>query len=137
MEIKKLRIGDWVANEHGFPMRVVSLGDDWCYLDYFGNEADVWEMDCKHPPEAIPISSLMLKANGWNDVAGRLILRTDRGAAFHGLKNRLGYNPVTGELVVNYGSVPVKVLYVHELQHILSDCGLDEYADNFKMLWKL
>ena len=44
----ELRIGNLVQDEHGFQMEVVALfKDDTVYLDFEGNEGDVWEEDVK------------------------------------------------------------------------------------------
>lgn len=47
MDIKELYIGNMVQNKsHKFPMRVVGLfASDTVYLDFDGNEGDVWEED--------------------------------------------------------------------------------------------
>lgn len=44
---KDLMIGNWVyeSERSKFPMRVVNIGEDYCYLDFEGNEGDVFE--CK------------------------------------------------------------------------------------------
>lgn len=49
MEIKELRIGDIVCNKQTkFPMKVVALFEDCTvYLDFEGNEGDVFEENCK------------------------------------------------------------------------------------------
>lgn len=49
MKITDLRIGDIVCNPRTkFPMRVVSLFEDGTvYLDFEGNEGDVFEENCK------------------------------------------------------------------------------------------
>lgn len=133
MEFKKLRVGDWIVNEHGSPVKVLAVGYDYCKACFPRYGEVVKTYRSSQELAGLPLSSSLLEANGWENIAGRLILKTSKDTAFHGLKNRIGYEPSTGELVVNYGSVPVKVLYFHELQHILCDCGLDEYADNFKI----
>lgn len=45
MNTKDLMIGNWVyyTKKSQFPMRVVSLGEDYVYLDFEGNEGDVFE----------------------------------------------------------------------------------------------
>lgn len=50
MKITDLRIGDIVCNPRTkFPMRVVSLFEDGTvYLDFEGNEGDVFEENCKY-----------------------------------------------------------------------------------------
>lgn len=48
IDYKDLMIGNWVyESDNGFPMYVVSVGDDYCYLDFDGNEGDVWEGEDK------------------------------------------------------------------------------------------
>lgn len=49
MEINELRIGDIVCNNHTqFPMRVVGIYEDGTvYLDFEGNEGDIFEEDIK------------------------------------------------------------------------------------------
>lgn len=44
---KDLMIGNWVyeSERSKFPMRVVNIGEDYCYLDFDGNQGDVFE--CK------------------------------------------------------------------------------------------
>ena len=58
-----LQIGDWVQDENGFPMVVVSLTEDWCNCDFEGNEGDVWEYDKENPCYHIPLSSAIVEAN--------------------------------------------------------------------------
>lgn len=45
MNTKDLMIGNWVyyTKKSKFPMRVVSLGEDYVYLDFEENEGDVFE----------------------------------------------------------------------------------------------
>ena len=51
-DISKIRIGDRVRNSNGFPMKVtgifqphLDIKDGTLYLDFEGNECDVWEED--------------------------------------------------------------------------------------------
>lgn len=62
MYIEALQIGNYIANEHGFPMFVTGLfGDGTVYLDFPGNEGDVWEEEAKDL-KYIPLTKkLMLK----------------------------------------------------------------------------
>lgn len=43
IKIKELRIGNKVSVNKGFEMEVVSLFYDVAYLNFEGNEGDVWE----------------------------------------------------------------------------------------------
>ena len=45
MTVEELRLGNWVHQGNGFPMQVVAIFEDEVYLDFEGNEGDVWE--CK------------------------------------------------------------------------------------------
>ena len=73
------------------------------------------------------ITKEILAANGWEFDGHRMVLKTDVKGAFYCLKTRLTWHPDTKELTVNYGSVPTKVEYVHQLQQILDICGLEKY----------
>lgn len=56
MDIRDLKIGDKVCNpQDGFPMTVVGLNSTLAdlsngtvYLDFEGNEADIWEEEAKY-----------------------------------------------------------------------------------------
>lgn len=45
MKASELRLGNWVHDGSRFPMQVVGIFEDVVYLDFEGNEGDVWE--CK------------------------------------------------------------------------------------------
>ena len=45
MNPEELRLGNWVHQGDGFAMQVVAIFEDEVYLDFEGNEGDVWE--CK------------------------------------------------------------------------------------------
>lgn len=57
MKITELHIGDTVCTKNGFPMKVVGLfttkyqldnpESGTAYLDFEGNEGDIWEEDVK------------------------------------------------------------------------------------------
>lgn len=44
-DAKELRIGNWVydGERTQFPMYVRAIGEDYVYLDFDGNEGDLWE----------------------------------------------------------------------------------------------
>ena len=48
MKANELSIGNWVQDRNGFRMYIRAVyDDDTVDLDFFGNEADVWEEDIK------------------------------------------------------------------------------------------
>jgi hypothetical protein len=63
---KDLMIGNWVyeSERSKFPMRVVNIGEDYCYLDFEGNEGDVFE--CKDKDMMpIEVNDKLLKKIGF------------------------------------------------------------------------
>ena len=90
--------------------------------------------------EPIPLTPEILEKNGWlNDPYSRLSLQDGKWLEFYWYEHRLQkYWEGTDEwqnhtkqleLVFKAGSI----FYVHELQHALRLCGLNEIADNFKV----
>lgn len=66
METKELMIGNWVeyTKYSHFPMQVVSLGDDYVYLDFEGNEGDVFEPNLEDM-QPIEVTEEFLLKNGF------------------------------------------------------------------------
>lgn len=60
---KDLMIGNWVyeSERSKFPMRVVNIGEDYCYLDFEGNQGDVWEVKDKDMMPIDVTEELLLK----------------------------------------------------------------------------
>lgn len=68
VDIKDLRLGNWVydGEKAQFPMRVETLGDDYVYLDFDGNEGDVWE-STSEDIHGIPITRQLLEKLGFKE----------------------------------------------------------------------
>lgn len=65
----ELRIGNWVCDNtfSQYPMQVVLIESDYVYLDFEGNEGDVWECNCKDI-EPIPLTDeLIISLSSIND----------------------------------------------------------------------
>lgn len=60
IKIKELRIGNKVSVNKGFEMEVVSLFYDVAYLNFEGNEGDVWE-EKENDLQPIPIDDKIIK----------------------------------------------------------------------------
>lgn len=63
---KELMIGNWVyeSERSKFPMKVVNVGEDYCYLDFDGNQGDVFE--CKDKDiMPIEVTEELLLNNGF------------------------------------------------------------------------
>ena len=67
MNVKELMIGNWVeyTKYSHFPMQVVSLGDDYVYLDFEGNEGDVFEPNLEDM-QPIEVTEEFLLKNGFD-----------------------------------------------------------------------
>lgn len=149
MLCKELQYGDWCCDKHGFPMQITTVGDDYAYANFEGNEGDPWEFDDKDDqPEGIPLTKEMLDANGFR-------YEKDHGPFYRSI---LGSYFSTSEYCVcvewketsegrkicyidcekrkdgRGNSVTIRTeFYVHTLQHALRLVGLSEIADNFKV----
>ena len=154
MLCKELMYGDWCCDKHGFPMQITNVGDDYAYATFEGNEGDPWEFDDKDDqPQPIPLTPEILEKNGWyfgltsDEEDAEYCLggchydrhwTYDEGA---GSISLLFPNDADGgELIIDDQSfnrhlnlVFCDTLHVHEIQHALRLCGLDELADNFKV----
>ena len=40
MLCKELQFGDWITDNNGFPMQITTVGDDYAYATFEGNEGD-------------------------------------------------------------------------------------------------
>ena len=71
MNCKDLMLGNWVYDGDitKFPMYVVTVGNDYVYLNFEGNEGDVWEcLDDDITP--IPVTADILKRIGFREKKG-------------------------------------------------------------------
>lgn len=133
-------IGDWLQDEHAFPMYVTAVGTDYVYADFEGNEGDVWEYKDRYfrdgTAQPVELTPDMLIANGFTREnnkynltiqASRTLLRIENmDLCFEGMA-RLFALSACGKIR------DFRVRYVHELQHILRLMDLSELADNFKL----
>ena len=154
IKCRALMVGDWCCDKHGFPMQITTVGGDYAYATFEGNEGDPWEFDDKDgQPQPIPLTPEILEKNGWyfgltsDEEDAEYYLGEchydrhwtyDEGA---GSISLLFPNDADGgELIIDDQSfnrhlnlVFCDTLHVHELQRALRLCGLNELADNFKV----
>lgn len=109
----ELRIGNWVYDSKytQYPMQVVLIGSDYVYLDFEGNEGDVWECDCKEIVP-IPLTEELIEKQGWEKVGyyytdknGLEIYETNDGWLLHIDDNKC------------QTTIGILVKSVHELQN--------------------
>ena len=120
-------VNDWVANQYGTPIQIYSTGDNGAYANT-GDTLWVFE-DNEYKPQPIPLTPEILEKNGFwvlekvDNGAEEYIAYATDGLIFHYNRGNDYYFPNT----------PISWKYVHQLQHALRLCGLDELADNFKV----
>ena len=127
MKCKELMVGDLVTGLHRLPMKITNVDDDYAYAHTYG---DIWngcEFDDEdNPPMPIPLTYELLKKNGWKDAEFWCEYQAD-GATIQSCLPDMG-GRIKGIVVKNF-----QCEYVHQYQHLLRLCGLDELADNFKL----
>ena len=121
-------VGDWCCDQHGFPMQITNVGDDYAYATFEGNEGDPWEFDDKDDqPQPIVLTPEILEKNGWKDYGNFMDIVTDEDTHLSWGKDKYGVVIYQDEYYI------CECKYVHTLQHALRLCGLNELADNFKV----
>ena len=130
MKCKELKIGDWITDEHGFPMQITTVGEDYAYATFEGNECDPWEFDDKDDqPEPIPLTPEIMEKNGFwvmenvDNGAEEYIAYATAGLIFHYNRDNDYYFPNT----------PISWKYVNQLQQVLRLAGMADLANNFKV----
>ena len=121
---RALMVGDWCCDRHGFPMQITTVGDDYAYATFEGNEGDPWEFDDKDDhPQPIPITPEILEKNGWWYDGDDMWQHEEVGFYIEKLNERFRC----------YDINDIKLDSVHQLQETLRLCGLNELANNFKI----
>lgn len=139
MESKNLMIGDWVMVNNS-PCKIYSINEHGVFSEkgtaYYSTEEI----------EAIPITPEILEKNGWylkplmkGDPDSCWLYKNDKitlSLNFPSESERFaGVLGIFTEHAIRTlpGFLWQDTLYVHELQHALRLCGLDEFADNFNV----
>ena len=128
-------IGDWVMINNS-PCKIWSINEHNVFTEKGTSDYSIEEI------KAIPITTEILEKNGWdlepsmigdslwiykNDkITLSLSFPSERFAGVLGIFTEHAIRTLPGFLWQD-------TLYVHELQHALRLCGLDELADNFNV----
>ena len=124
IKCRALMVGDWCCDKHGFPMQITTVGDDYAYATFEGNEGDPWEFDDKDDqPRPIILTPEILEKNGWWYDGDDMWQHEEVGF----------YIEKCNERFRCYDINDIKLDSVHQLQQTLRLCGLNELADNFKV----
>ena len=136
MKVNELMIGDWVLFEpiknDSTPKRVGGIDGSMVSINC------LWE--AFHHIRPIPLTEEIIKKNGFvND-----FYEDESVADYHVIRHE-GYSFNTeialitwcnGNVIISTdfdGKVSKEIQFVHELQHALRLCGLNELADNLKL----
>ena len=143
IKCKELMVGDLCRSEHGFPMQITNVGDDYAYATFEGFDWELDDKDCQ--PLPIEVTEELLKANGWKRESYMMppfdsFVRTyyfvkDEGNTHLELKSNtltiwFDYKENSDGV---YSDILIPVKYVHQLQQVLRLAGMTELANNFKV----
>lgn len=117
-------VNDWVANQDETPLQIYSTG---YYLAYAKTGDTLWVFENnEYEPQPIPITPEMLEKNGWKETQYWHEYQDGKNTIQCCLPDMRGR--INGIEIENF-----KCEYVHQYQHLLRLCGLNELADNFKV----
>ena len=151
IKCQDLMVGDWVADMYGYIMQIIFVGNG--YVSFEDDEGNPCQIDDKYnKPAPIPLTPEILEKNNWY-----WGLTSDEknftSCAMGAYDPHWVYDKDAGEISLFFhkdtdgGALRIAdqrfnrrfdffwcdTLYVHELQHALRICGLNELADNFKI----
>ena len=141
---RDLMVGDWCCDKHGFAMQITSVGDDYAYATFEGNEGDPWEFDDKDDqPQPILLSGTVLMDNGWD---AHSYTSPHNLKIYYYVKDESGYHLVWNREVLSiwldweegkddgaYANIAMPCKYAHQLQQALRLAGMTDMANNFKI----
>lgn len=120
---KELMLGNWVyeSERSQFPMKVVNIDKDMVYLDFEGNEGDVFDgrMDDICP---IPLTEEIFHKNGFKYLCGVYYLKQCLNPEFY--KDDDGCFYMTS-ILGDYKCIEKPINYVHQIQNILTIAGIE------------
>ncbi|WP_321437191.1 hypothetical protein [uncultured Bacteroides sp.] len=131
MKTKELRLGDIVTDESGFMMFITAIFKDSVYMDFEGNESDVWEIDEKDL-RPIPLTEKILLKCGFKkehnlDDTSEFII-DDFSVQRESYKNEKGKFSNQFRIWVQHLNengwrkpLSLELKYVHQLQNIYFD----------------
>ena len=124
---KDLMVGDYIANRNGSPMQIVAVDEDNAYA-WTGNEERPWIFGDNegYEPQPIILTPEILEKNGWKDDGLWYEYQDGTNTIQSCLPDMRGI--INGIEIKEF-----QCKYVHQYQHLLRLCGLEEIADNFKI----
>ena len=130
--VSDLRVGNWVYDDvrTQFPMFIRTVGEDYVYLDFDGNEGDLWE-STPDDLQGIPLTGELLEKLGFTFKDG--LWRHEWGVKVKPEKGFVNIENKDKEYWL-YGTCNCKdVWYLHQLQNVISVITKKELKVN---IWK-
>jgi len=121
MKASDLMIYDWVVL-NGLPYRVLDFDSNGIITEYCLGEPSKHESNF----EPLPLTDEILKANGFDET---LLRHGEYWCEYSKLYESYRFTASMSGIE----EMRIYIDYVHELQHALRLCGLNELADNFKL----
>lgn len=140
MKVKDLMIGDWVLGKKK-PVKVETINDNDKCINEVYCQGDIVDELSEEDIEPIHITPEILKANGFGVCYESCLQTKYQFWSYDGnlcveyklSKQTKDYNYL--KIFINdINRIGIRILYVHELQHALRLCGLNDLADNFKVV---
>lgn len=130
MKCNELMIGDWIADEDGIPMQVISVGYTYAYAERNDENDYDWvefeDKECKPCP--ILLTDEFFRRNDFD----KKILYWSEGGIIYEKDGSNGYNITIRMFDAPFGP-SANVHYVHELQQLLRLGGYTELANNVEL----
>ena len=128
IDLHELALGNWVydGDKTQFPMCVQTIGDDYVYLNFEGNEGDAFE-SAPEDLQGIPLTGELLKKIGFSFIDGLwrhwfgVCVKPEAGFVFIENKDKEHWM---------YGTCTCKdVWYLHQLQNLVRIITKKELLD--------
>ena len=127
VKTKELMLGNWVlaGAKTQFPMYVTGIFDDVAYLDFEGNEGDVWE-EKEEDMLPVPLTEKILLKN-------RFVKNKDKISEYYNSPDENVFVRFKKEIsvlvILPLSTARVgarnRIKYVHELQNLLNLAGVE------------
>ena len=125
MKATDLMIGDWVQYTCGKPIQVKELLEDGLNIEH--DYAECYGVEAYYDDiKPISLTPEILKKNGWKETQYWHEYQDGKNTIQCCLPDMRGR--INGIEIEHF-----KCEYVHQYQHLLRLCGLNELADNFKV----
>ena len=128
IKTKELMLGNWVyaGAKTQFPMQVVGVFDNVAYLDFEGNESDVWE-EKEEEILPVPLTEEILLKNGFIKKVDPIseYYNSPDGKVFVRFKKEISVHIASTSSVRARVSADKVIKYVHEFQNVLNLAKID------------